>query len=62
MRIASFISTTSARLLPLAEHHPVAVGWREERKDSRLRCFLSRGYNVLTRTLLGTCVRDCDCA
>ena len=50
------------RLLPLAEHHPVAVGWREDRKDSRLRCFLSRGYNVLTRLLLGTCVRDCDCA
>ncbi len=50
------------RLLPLAETHPVAVGWREARKDSRLRCWLSRGYNVLTRTLLGTCVRDCDCA
>ncbi len=50
------------RLLPLAERRPVAVGWREDRKDSRLRCLLSRGYNVLTRTLLGTCVRDCDCA
>ncbi len=49
-------------LLPLVERHPIAVGWREDRKDSWLRCFLSRGYNVLTRTLLGSCVRDCDCA
>lgn len=50
------------RLFPLTHRCPVAVGWREQRKDSRLRCALSRGYNVLTRTLLGTCVRDCDCA
>ncbi len=50
------------RLLPLAERCPIAVGWREARKDSWLRCFLSGGYNVLTRTLLGSCVRDCDCA
>jgi 4-amino-4-deoxy-L-arabinose transferase-like glycosyltransferase len=50
------------RLLPLLDDHPIAVGWREGRKDSWLRCFVSRGYNLLTRTLLGTCVRDCDCA
>ncbi len=50
------------RLLALAEHCPIAVGWREDRKDSRLRCLVSRGYNVLTRALLGTRVRDCDCA
>ena len=50
------------RLIPLTDRCPVAVGWREVREDSRLRCFLSRGYNVLTRTLLGKGVRDCDCA
>jgi len=50
------------RLIPLTDRCPVAVGWREARQDSRLRCFLSRGYNVLTRALLGTGVRDCDCA
>ena len=50
------------RLLSLTERGPIAVGWREARQDSRLRCLLSRGYNVLTRTLLGTGVRDCDCA
>jgi dolichol-phosphate mannosyltransferase len=50
------------RLLPLTDNYPIAVGWREARKDSWLRRFLSRGYNLLTRTLLGSCVRDCDCA
>jgi dolichol-phosphate mannosyltransferase len=50
------------RLLPLTDRVPIAAGWREARQDSWLRCFVSRGYNLLTRTLLGTCVRDCDCA
>jgi 4-amino-4-deoxy-L-arabinose transferase-like glycosyltransferase len=50
------------RLLPLTQSRPIAVGWREDRKDSWLRRFLSRGYNLLTRILLGSCVRDCDCA
>src|ERR1700682_3978523 len=62
MRIASFTSPTRSGRLLLTDRCPIAVGWREARKDSWLRCFLSRGYNVLTRTLLGTCVRDCDCA
>ena len=62
MRIASFTSTTWAACCRWPNDYPIAVGWREARKDSRLRCFLSRGYNVLTRALLGTCVRDCDCA
>ncbi len=50
------------RLLPLAETHPVAVGYREDRKDPARRRFLSWGYNLLARGLLGTRVRDCDCA
>jgi dolichol-phosphate mannosyltransferase len=50
------------RLLPLSERYPLVVGWRQQRQDSWRRRFLSRGYNVLTSALLGTCVRDCDCA
>jgi len=50
------------RLLPLSDRYPLVVGWRQGRQDSWRRCFLSRGYNLLTRTLLGTRVRDCDCA
>lgn len=49
-------------LLNLAEHHPVAVGYRLDRQDPWPRRFFSWGYNVLARTLLGTGVRDCDCA
>ena len=51
------------RLLPLSDRYPVAVGWRQGRQDSWRRRFLSRGYNLLTRALLGHArVRDCDCA
>jgi dolichol-phosphate mannosyltransferase len=51
-----------ARLLPLTATHPLVAGYREDRQDSWRRCTLSRGYNLLVRTLLGTRVRDCDCA
>ena len=50
------------RMLPLADLFPVVVGFRADRKDPWRRRFLSRGYNLLARTLLGTGVRDCDCA
>jgi dolichol-phosphate mannosyltransferase len=50
------------RLLPLTDEAPIVVGRREGRQDGRLRRLLSWGYNLLTRTLLGTRVRDCDCA
>ncbi len=50
------------RLLSLSERFPLVVGWRQARQDPWRRRFLSRGYNLLTRTLLGTRVRDCDCA
>ena len=49
-------------LLSLAAEHGVAVGRRENRKDSARRRFFSWGYNVLVRVLLGTGVHDCDCA
>lgn len=50
------------RLLPLSDRYPLVVGWRQGRRDSWRRRFLSRGYNLLTGALLGTHVRDCDCA
>ena len=51
-----------ALLLPLMERHPIAVGYRVDRQDTWLRKFYSRGYNLLARCLLGTTVRDIDCA
>jgi dolichol-phosphate mannosyltransferase len=50
------------RLVPLAEQAPIIVGYRQNRQDPWRRKFLSRGYNFLARLLLGTRVRDCDCA
>jgi dolichol-phosphate mannosyltransferase len=51
-----------AALIPLTEQVPLAVGYRAHRQDPWRRRFFSWGYNVLVRTLLGTGVRDCDCA
>jgi dolichol-phosphate mannosyltransferase len=50
------------RMVPLAEEFPIVAGYRVDRKDPWRRRFLSRGYNRLARALLGTRVRDCDCA
>jgi dolichol-phosphate mannosyltransferase len=49
-------------LVPLTDQYPLAVGYRVERQDPWTRRFYSRGYNLLVRGLLGTRVRDCDCA
>ena len=51
-----------ALLLARAGEAPVVVGHRLDRKDVWRRRFLSRGYNLLARALLGTTVRDVDCA
>jgi dolichol-phosphate mannosyltransferase len=51
-----------ALLVSLTDHYPLAVGYRVNRQDSWRRRVLSRGYNSLARWLLGTGVRDCDCA
>jgi glycosyltransferase involved in cell wall biosynthesis len=51
-----------AVLVPLTEHYPLAVGYRVNRQDPWRRRFISWGYNLLVRRLLGTRVRDCDCA
>lgn len=50
------------RMAPLAEDCPIVAGYRVARKDPWRRRFLSWGYNRLARALLGTRVRDCDCA
>ncbi|MFN4259158.1 MAG: glycosyltransferase family 2 protein [Gemmataceae bacterium] len=49
-------------MLALTERYPIVVGYRVGRRDPWLRRFLSAGYNCLARLLLGTRVRDCDCA
>lgn len=41
---------------------PVVVGWRQDRKDPWRRKFLSRGFNLLADWMVGTGVRDIDCA
>jgi dolichol-phosphate mannosyltransferase len=51
-----------ASLLPLTEQNAVAVGYRLDRKDSPRRRLLSWCYNAAVRTLVGTRVRDVDCA
>jgi len=51
-----------ARLVSLSDQTPIVVGYRMDRQDPWKRRFYSWGYNVLTRTLLKTGVRDCDCA
>jgi dolichol-phosphate mannosyltransferase len=50
------------RLTSLADRHPVVVGYRVKRQDPWQRRFFSWGYNHLVRRLIGTRVRDCDCA
>jgi dolichol-phosphate mannosyltransferase len=50
------------RLVYLIEPASVAVGYRVDRQDPWRRRFFSWGYNQLVRQLIGTGVRDCDCA
>jgi dolichol-phosphate mannosyltransferase len=49
-------------LLPLTDAHPVAAGYRVGRRDPARRRLMSWGYNLAVRALLGTGVRDVDCA
>lgn len=49
-------------LIQLTDQHPIAVGYRVDRQDSWRRKFYSRAYNLAARALLGTTVRDIDCA
>jgi dolichol-phosphate mannosyltransferase len=49
-------------MVALTEQFPIVAGYRLNRQDAWRRRFLSRGYNLLARTLLDTRVRDIDCA
>jgi 4-amino-4-deoxy-L-arabinose transferase-like glycosyltransferase len=57
-----FDLTELDRLVFLARDYQIVCGYRIDRKDSWLRRTYSAGYNMLVRALLGTRVRDCDCA
>ncbi|MBI3864440.1 MAG: glycosyltransferase [Planctomycetia bacterium] len=50
------------RLLAPVKHYDLVCGYRIDRQDHWSRKVYSRGYNLIVRTLLGTRVRDCDCA
>jgi dolichol-phosphate mannosyltransferase len=50
------------RFVFLAREYDIVCGYRIDRQDTALRCFYSRVYNGLVRTLVGTKVRDIDCA
>lgn len=50
------------RLVMLARDYVIVTGYRIDRQDPWLRRMYSAGYNVLVRNMLGTRVRDCDCA
>lgn len=57
-----FDLTDLGRMIPLTDAAPIVVGFRVGRQDPWRRRFLSWGYNTLVGWLLGTGVRDCDCA
>ncbi|MHB8954068.1 MAG: glycosyltransferase [Pirellulaceae bacterium] len=50
------------RLTLLLADCDVACGYRMDRQDAWHRIVYSKVYNALVRLLLGTGVRDCDCA
>jgi 4-amino-4-deoxy-L-arabinose transferase-like glycosyltransferase len=50
------------RLALLLRDCDVACGYRIDRQDHWLRLLYSRVYNVMVRVMLGTGVRDVDCA
>ncbi|MCA8993384.1 MAG: glycosyltransferase [Planctomycetaceae bacterium] len=49
-------------LIELADQFDVVSGYRIDRKDSSLRRFCSWGYNTLVQILMGSPIRDIDCA
>ncbi len=51
-----------AQMIPLTKHYDLVCGYRIDRQDPWLRKVYSAGYNSIVRLLLGTRVRDCDCA
>ncbi len=50
------------RLIFLSRDYDIVCGYRIDRQDPWIRKLYSRVYNTIVRTLLGTRVRDVDCA
>jgi dolichol-phosphate mannosyltransferase len=50
------------RLTLLAADYDIVSGYRIDRQDPWRRKFYSGAYNLFTRLMLRTTVRDCDCA
>ncbi len=50
------------RALSVIEDHDIVAGYRENRKDPRLRILLAKGYNLLVRVLFGLKLKDIDCS
>lgn len=50
------------RLELLAGRYDLVCGYRLDRQDAWYRCWLATLYNLVLRLLLGTKLRDCDCA
>jgi glycosyltransferase involved in cell wall biosynthesis len=48
--------------ISLIEDCDIVVGYRRNRKDPKHRIFLSKGYNLLIRTLFGSKLKDIDCS
>jgi glycosyltransferase involved in cell wall biosynthesis len=49
-------------MLPLTRRHDVICGYRLDRREGMRRRFFSWGYNRLVKMLLGSPLRDIDCA
>jgi len=50
------------RLLDLLDRYDIVSGYRSDRRDSLMRCANARGWTHLCNLLLGTRLRDIDCA
>jgi dolichol-phosphate mannosyltransferase len=48
--------------LSLIDGSDIVVGYRQDRKDSTRRLWMSKGYNLLVRILFGLRLRDIDCS
>ncbi|EMI16504.1 glycosyl transferase family protein [Rhodopirellula maiorica SM1] len=57
-----FDLTELDRFVLLSDRYDIVCGYRIDRKDTSLRCWYSKVYNLLVRRLLGVEVRDVDCA
>jgi 4-amino-4-deoxy-L-arabinose transferase-like glycosyltransferase len=57
-----FDLTELDRFVLLSSRYDIVCGYRIDRKDTPLRCLYSNVYNLIVRFLLGTGVRDVDCA